>query len=475
MVCAVWALGDNKGVNPERAETHLRLLAEAELRRAAAAAATSTRRPPGDRLPGGGLASARLQRVTSALIGVGALDADTADSILAGFDLAMAVRDASPRRPPLAMVPPVVRRRIARLAQSSTRRAAPRPAPGADDRVVPVGMMIPVQHDDTRGELYLLAFSQTGSGARFSAYARLRGTSALGATGYPAGGQLLNRLVATDEAGTRYVLSFTGSGLAGWVGALELRPDPPPGVRWLDLTAPGAAERRISLGSPPYGPAVTVTELSRSPGEYLLDRYAVRILIGAAGGPHAPRWDGTAWLGDVVEALYAAAALSPLSPVPGQLATLCESLDLRSHGITAAPAPQLPKPWHGLLTHAYRRKPDVPQPPDGCACVAATLPVLDGVAIAIMGLHGDERGTMLHLHVSGQPAAPGPDESVLPMLWLRDDTSRWHATTQLASAPVNDGITTLRVVPPLPATSSVEVLAAGRSAEVRTTLPVRWR
>ena len=473
MAFAVLALGENEGVNPERAEVHLRLLAEAELR----GVITSGSRAG---LPGES-GSPRLLRVARALTGVGALDTGTADSVLAGFDMAVAIRETGPRRVQIELRP-AIRRRMARLTRAAAGPGPAAPGPGADDRVVPVGMMIPVRDDDVRGELYLLAFSQTASGARFSVYARLRGTSPLGSTGYPAGGHLLHDLTATDEAGTRYTMSFNGSiSTAGWAGALRLQPGPPPGVRWLDVTAPGAAERRVSLGSPAYRPAVTVTEISRSPGECLLDAYAVRILVAAASGPpYAPRRDGaalTAWLGDVVEALYAAAALSPLSPVPGQLATLCESLNLRAHGIAAAPVHELPKTWLSLLTHAHRRKPDISQPRDGCAGLAVALPGLDGTTLAIMGLHGDERGTVLHVQVTGMPVVAGQDERLLPPLWLRDDAGRWHATHSTAGrgGAGNDGIALLEVVPPLSGTTSVELLAAGRSAEVRTTLPVRWR
>jgi len=64
-------------VDPERAQTHLRLLAEAELRHASA--------PNGEiAVPVTGRNSARLARVAQALIAVGALDAAIAEAILAG-------------------------------------------------------------------------------------------------------------------------------------------------------------------------------------------------------------------------------------------------------------------------------------------------------------------------------------------------------------------------------------------------------
>jgi hypothetical protein len=69
-------------------------------------------------------------------------------------------------------------------------------------------------------------------------------------------------------------------------------------------------------------------------------------LAAPGPGPPATAADG---LGDVIAALRAAGALSPLSPVPGQLAALCARLHLTGHGITAPPARNLPGPWLSML------------------------------------------------------------------------------------------------------------------------------
>jgi len=58
-------------------------------------------------------------------------------------------------------------------------------------------------------------------------------------------------------------------------------------------------------------------------------------------------------LGDAIAALHACDAQSPLSPVPGQLAALCASLDVSGHGITARPARNLPGPWLSMPTLDY--------------------------------------------------------------------------------------------------------------------------
>lgn len=487
-------------MDPERAETHLRLVAEAELRRAVMSAGENV-------LPVLGYDPARVARVARTLTAVGAIDAATADPILAGFELAVTVRDPGPRQAPIGVRPPGTRRRLARLRQAAAYQATsgftttspqqvrpnppPTPYPAqaqAPDRAVPVGMMIPVRSDDVRGELYLLAFSQTASGARFTMTAWLRGGYREVAGPYPAM-HMLDDLTATDDRGTSYTLGMRiGSrGGTGVTGQLNIHPDPPPGVRWLDLAAPGGATRRVSLDPPTPAPAITVTEVSRSPGEHLLHVIAARILTWSLaplrvrhdavfppperGGSHP-----TAGLGDVVEALQAAGALSLLSPVPGQLATLCESLDVRDHGITAPPAPDLPKPWLSVLARAQRKKPDTAVPSEGCAGAAIALPELDGVTVSILGLDTADDCTMLHVHATGVDPAAESDAGFLPVLWLRDDAGRWHAaqTTSWSTGHDGEAIAQLLIVPPLTRCASIDIIAAGRSAEVRTTLPLRW-
>jgi hypothetical protein len=63
-----------------------------------------------------------------------------------------------------------------------------------------------------------------------------------------------------------------------------------------------------------------------------------------------------------------------------------------------------------------------------------------------------------------------------PVTWIRDSGGHWHATRTLGRSG-NAGATALRVevVPPLSrADAWIELLAAGRSAGVRATLPLHW-
>ncbi len=503
-------------MDPERAQTHLRLLAEVELRRAGS--------PAGDiSVPVSGRNSARLARVAQALIAVGALDAAIAEAIMADFDLAVVIRQPAPHRVPLAMRPPSIRRRLARYLRttasggpqvyhtsvgaqaggparaaqppgqspftrpSGKARAAGPVAEPVPDRSIPVGMMFPLSHQEAYGELYLLAYSHTASGARFSVAARLRARPHHLPTDR-AGVDLLQNLSATDDQANTYSLAFSGGGNdIGWTGVLQLHPVPPADIRWLDLSVQDGSPHRIILGSPEHTPAVTVTETSSSPGDHYLHIVAARLLTEALDRPAGhPGWrayasgrgDGylATGLGDVVDALTSAGALSPLSRIPGQLVTLCESLEIRDHGITAAASADLPKPWLSLLAHANRRKRSIEPQRNGYAGAAVTLPALDGLTVSILGLHTDRDGTMLHVLASGLDQGAF-EEASLPVLWLCDEGGRWHVTSPNGWQQQDDGEVTaqLRVLPSLTSGSCFDVFATGRSAEVRATLRLVWR
>jgi len=81
------------------------------------------------------------------------------------------------------------------------------------------------------------------------------------------------------------------------------------------------------------------------------------------------------------------------------------------------------------------------------------LPELDGIRLAILRLHNYQDRSVLDMHASGPrcDTLHGPDE-LYGEVALR-----------------------VEVVPPLSrADAWIELLAAGRSAEVRATLPLHW-
>jgi hypothetical protein len=243
-----------------------------------------------------------------------------------------------------------------------------------------------------------------------------------------------------------------------------------------------------------------VTRNAHSPGELLLDVIAARILCSGAAVPQddlehpaAGAADLRAFIGDgpgdIVAALHASGALPPASPVPGQLAGLCTMVGIPGHGITAPPA-GLPERWHSMLTRPRRLTQAGPAPGIAAATVAE-LPELDGARTTILGLHhativgrhNSTTQTIVHTLVTG--VTPEDDWTYgrvvrpLPALWVRDSSGRWHATRTNGTDPSpNSGtvILWLEIVPPLDSgTLWIDVVATGRSAEVRVRLPLCWK
>jgi DNA-directed RNA polymerase specialized sigma24 family protein len=462
---------------------------------------------------------ARVARVARALIAVGALDGEVAEQILVDFELALATRQAgSPgqRGPGLGSwmrSPPVGRRPAIQVSSrppaDAPGSAGPQATPG---RVVRLGQMIPVRGEDAGGEICLMSYAQTASGPQLSLLARVcyqsgpSGGRRLGPVMPPAAQPgtapawpqpevpFLEQFTATDDRGTRYQMRVRdlGGGPDGWT--LMLDPDPPYDPRWLDLTTtPGHPAVRIDLNLSPRPPegAVTVSAATASPGEHLLHAVAARLLAAPPAGPSGTRLHPAApgpgpvttvadGLGDIIAALQAAGALSPLSPVPGQLAALCASLHLSGHGITVPPALDLPEGWLSMLAHHHRRNTRTDPARDGCAAAAVAFPDLDGLRLAILGLHTCLGDTVVHMHASGPMchAVYGPDDLYyLPVIWIRDSGGHWHATRTRGRSGIGGEIALrLQVVPPLRHdTTWIEVLAAGQSAEARTTLALRWQ
>ena len=429
----------------ERAETYLRLLAEAELRGATTIAA---RRAPGR------WRSARLVLAAQALSAAGAVGADVVDQIQADIGLAVAGR-----------------RRLAV------------PGPGPDRgwltsqprscRVVPVGQAFEVRDGTIRREVLVVAFVQSADGARFIV------------DGWP-----IHPFTAVDDQGVSYYISWRpGPAMT----QLALRPDPPHQIRWLDLTTAAVGptthidlDRRIPV------PDITVTPTAYRPGELLLDVIAARILglvtpfsPDNPGQPMSAGADLRAFVGDrpgqIVAVLHAAGVLPPDSPAPGQLAGLCTRLGIDGHGIGAPPNEDLPERWQSLLSPTPGHKRRAPFAPGVLTTAVGELPELDGVQITILGLNHGERGTIMHLLVSGVTLEDEWEFArgvmPLPVLWVRDSDGRWHATHLAGRSPWENGgvvMLSMRILPPLDrGTAWVEVVAAGRSAQVGATLPLQ--
>jgi len=365
------------------------------------------------------------------------------------------------------------------------------PDQGAAGRFVPIGLTLPFHAGGLTGELYLLSFAHTGAGARLivswgtPTLSREHELGLRQAELRPGG-----LLTVTDDRGSAYELGFTHADGSEWASQINLHPAPPDGIRWLEVAAPPGPPVRVNL-DPASGPGgePEVSPANLSAGEQLLIMLAEELLTVAARFPLAvpPAFPPRAvhpmgtGLGDIIAALKAVDVLPRLSPVPARLAALCASLRIDGHEIAAAPADDLPEPWLSLLTYYQRRKPDTAQVRDGFAAVTAALPELDGIRLALVGLHNTQGTTVLHVLARGlrreERLGPHGVDLDFPLsFWLRDNAGRWHAARPIGWQPADpEHSIGLMLVPPLSrSTEWVEVLLGGRSAEVRARLPLRW-
>jgi hypothetical protein len=486
-------------MNREGAETFLRLLAETEMRDQLA-----TDPPPW--AGGPGASRVKVSVVGQALTAVRALDGETVEDVLADFDLAVSLRRLHGPGPRPAQTGP--RGAQPAMARHGTGSPGPAAAPppvhdpdeGAADRFVPIGLTVPFHEGDLSGELYLMSFAHTRAGARLIVLWGQPTLSLEHGLGLQQAELLpIGLFRVTDDRGSAYELDFTHADGSQWISQLSLHPAPPDHIRWLEVAAPPGPAVRVHLspaggppGGEPVGGAPEISAADLSAGEQLLIMLAEDLLMVAAQYPlamrpklraSAPRVlqaKGTG-LGAIIAGLEAVGALPPHSPIPGRLAALCAGLGIGWHEIAAPPADDLPESWLSLLTYYQRRKPDTPLVRDGFAALAAALPELDGIRLALAGLHNTQGSTVLHVLARGvrreERFGPYGINLDFPLsLWLRDSGGRWHAARPVGWHPSGpEHSIGLALVPPLPrSTTWVEVLAAGRSGEVRSTLPLRW-
>ena len=471
----------------ERAETYLRLLAEVELRRAGdqlrgvdAAAGTGDWPDPG-MAPFAAAESAlwRVVRAGRILAAAGALDRDFLDCFAGELFSAITVRSR--------IVLSHYRRRgvLHTMFAPESGRAPPSGRVSWAIRVTPIGRALRVASGRAPSALHFMSLVRAGGGAVIIVVMRVHWPS-----GWPGTDREITgagphhlpyaQLWAVDERGTRYAVRFEGGsgrvGTATWRGVARLSPVPRPGTQWLDLVGDGTRLIRLPLRpSPARGRQATppVTEpVAILPGERLLIVEAERILAsGDARGPvQGPD------PGEIITVLTEAGAIASDSPVPGQLAALCQRLSAAGHGITVPAAEQIPAPWASVLAQR-----GAPVPADGSelfAPLAAILPEVDGAQFALAGLSTAAGESHLHVVSSDMPQVTGRFEHDWTpgfSWWLRDGAGNWHMATTDEQLTGGDGTQAfwLRLTPPLAAgPDAAEVVVTGPATRVRATIPI---
>jgi len=468
-------------VGDEQAETYLRLLCEAETRRAGRGSS-----------PGVARSVERIRRAGEVLVMAGLLAPEDVGRVATELEAALLAR-SDQERPRYAQRMSWIFAELTDAPRADAPRAEPPPPGERGWAITPVGRRISVAHDRAPSDLYLMTLVRSPDAVAITTAMRMHwpadGSSAdLEITG--AGPQHLpyDQLWVADDRGTRYRIAMNGEGgTLTWQGDIWLHDLPPPDARWLDLIADGAhrlaridldpagrAEVWPAAGTEPDPAVATEPDPTVSPGERMLAAAAERLLANAwnRGGPRVH-----AQLGETITVLAAAGALAADSPAPAQLVALCERLGVSGHGITVPAAAQIPARWAQVLPPSA----DGPPGPEWFVPLGPGAADLEGARFAFAGLTSAAGRSFLHVVAEGLPPPPAHRWYTGFSWWVRDDAGHWHLATETDPGQRSRGPAggtgmvafRLRLTPPLGARpDAIEVVVTGRRASARVVVPV---
>lgn len=449
--------------DPDRAETYLRVLAEAELRRAPA-------------FDGPGPHPHRVWLAAGTLAAAGLVDADVARRIVTDFEAAARLRAEIDLRV-LSLARPWAAEQ--RLLSAGTGQAATL-------RAVPVGrtLRLPPEREGWYGELRLIALVMSDEAAALTVATRWLGQTRRSARPCPSHAPF-HPVGTVDDRGHSQPAGLWDMGIEDgrewWDCHLGLSGPPGPGTRWLEV-GPGAggAHVRIGLTAPPLAAEVTAAPVPPASGPArLLDSAGDDLLCAGPSAIVAGEALGRRIAG-MVRDLTGCGAVRADDPALLRLATLSQRLGL-DLGTGIAAGGQLPQAWASLLTDG-----DARDGPDGIAPFAVVLPPIDGASFVLAGLRSSEEGVLLHVMASGwEPRGhgwlahghgPNSDPPDTSLSWrARDSTGRWHLVRGMSWGS-KQGMIQMQLTPPLhPAATSLEVIVTGTSSQLRATVPLDWQ
>jgi hypothetical protein len=480
-----------------RAETYLRLRAEAELRRVLALPrddppaergmpvllrttgrlalplgrrAADVVQPLADSEPSADDGLRRLQTVANGLAYAGAIDSGTAESVLTGLEAALVARSR------------IDAHRVFMRNLRARRREQQAHAPAGPYLAAPVGVTVRPTPDSGLAELRLFTLVIAPDRSVLTAAGRL---SEHGESRYldpwPIFGP--DRPSAIDDRGNGYELhedSGWSDGDGEWAGFLRISPAPKAGIGWLELTFnPGSPGIRVDLTGAGETERASGPVPADSPAERLIDAAAIDLLHHAViGGSGSLVWHDLSGVADIVTALDAVDALAPARDAVGRLVTVAARLgvDIPSALTAAAEPRELPAAWISVLDSRHRR-----DGPRGAAVATAVLPELGGARFVLAGLRSDAAGADLNVLAWGWGGGSShlPEYAADdPWSWsARDDRGRWHiATEDSGSYSHGHANLQLRLVPPLhPDATSLELTLAGPTGQATATVPLHWQ
>ena len=468
--------------DPATAETYLRLVAEAELRR-------------GPVISGPGPHPHRVWMAAAILSAAGVVRPGVAWQIVSEFEISAGLRSGNVR-PIVSSV-----HRPHRFSQPGPSQpgASPggdgglggRPAPGGPGvpTAARVGatLPLPAEREGWYGELCLLSLARTEAQAALAVAARWAGQTRRTAGPRPQHAPFY-QVGAVDDHGTSYRASLWDMGVEDgrdwWDCHLALDPVPAPGTRWLEI-GPGAQGQRvrIDLGARPEAVQVVTEPVPPvSAAARLLDQVGDDLLSLEATGQQASG-QLEARTAQVVVDLIGSGALRADDPAVLRLAGLGWRLGLDLGLGGPVPARAMPQAWISVLADAHAH-----DGPDAVASFAADLPEIGGSRFALAGLRSARDGATLHvmatgwephgqgwlLHGTGPPGDP-LDQS---LSWrARDSAGRWHLVSGMSwgMATQTQGMIKMYLTPPLhPGATSLDVIVSGPGSRVQATVPLDW-
>jgi hypothetical protein len=469
--------GPDSPLDHVRAETYLRLRAEAELRRVLTLPrddATDDDEAEAEELTAEhGLRQHSV--VAEALAQAGAIDRGVADSVTEELAAALFARSWVGASDMADVLRP-------------QRRSQPARPPAGPYLAVPVGITLPGGPGSGLAEVQVFALVIAPDRAILTTAGRLRSP-----TRKPVRGRRSHHVglpfdgpetpTATDDRGNSYTMyadSSSSDGDGNWTCLLSLSPIPQPGARWLELTMSlGSPPVRVDLashgagGGPAPGPAAAA-----GPAERMVDMVAHGLLHASLTYPDDDvSWYDLSEIADIVTALDAVGALGAARGAVGRLVTLAGRLRMRiPPALSAVAQPAgLPAAWQDILENRDRG-----DGPTGLAPAAAVLPELGGTRFVLAGMRSGETGAVLQALAWGVPQPPQFTfftDAAKQWSWTaRDDRGRWHVATEgSGSSSDRHADMELELAPALhPDARSLEVMVTGPSGQVSATVPLDW-
>jgi hypothetical protein len=429
------------GADTKRAETYLRLQTEAEIRLAVREEH---------------VAEACLRRTASqawALVGADVIDEATANVLIEDLGLALVARG-------------LIDEGLlgARLAYWMRRKPLNSPLPGRL-RAIPVGVDTSCKFQGRPLRMFLGTMILQADSAELTVVATA-------SSPHPGLIDALGHCSASDDQARSYQLQLTGGGNdSRCEGSLQFSPFPPDGVRWLDITPPGADPVRVDVEAAAPGlPATTLSLPSETAADRYLDALAVRMLWRICGGEAAIEEPD---VGAAIRGLIGAGVLTPGSTTLGRLVSTANflGLDLAPAG---APDGRMPAHWLEMV-----RRRDARDGPTGAARLAgAVLPAVDGTRCVITDLASEPSRAIMRVHAWGwQPPHRGVMRPEAVCWTAHDDLGGFYAAAQRGGHFSSDRAEIVLELRPAIAPSATElcIVLTGKTGEVSVTVPLNWQ